>query len=178
MHLHQETDPWALRLGHANYHIYPQPYFPAECTRDTCKRLLDDWETARMEYMRQAAHVSEEYGPTSHIFRLTEEKWSETDHLWRSNYELANAKAGASGENLVYQPLAETAPHQKMPCLATANNDPKLPAKFPVIDQRDMVGPMVQYTKINHTPTKKPGLLRIFTDPASILARTTFSFKK
>ncbi|QIW97947.1 hypothetical protein AMS68_003465 [Peltaster fructicola] len=174
----EETDFWALRLGHANFDITPEPYLPSVCTGETCKQLLDSWEAARTEYMRQAAYISEEYGPNSHTFKLTEEKWSEIDSIWRSNYELANMKAGASGESLVYQPLAQTAMHQKMPSLENANADPDQPAKFPVVHERDIVGPMVQYAKINHTPTKKPGLLRIFTDPASLLTKTPFMFKR
>lgn len=176
MDLGIETDPWALKLGHANFHILPEPYVPTECTRDTCKRLLEDWESARTEYMRQAARVSEDYGCNSQTFQLTEEKWSEIDAQWRANHKLANERAEASGEAIMFQPLAMTAPTQKMP---TLSDDPNASAKFPVINESDIVGPMVQYAKVTSTsPAKKPGLLRLLTDSTSLFTRTPFHIRR
>lgn len=167
-------DRWAARLGHANFHIHPAPYFPEQCDSKTCARLRDDWETARMEYMRQAARASDCYGPTSQIFRLMEQKWAEIDATWRANHELAKAQAGVNTNSPVHQALAETAPLSKMPSL----NDPQQPAKFPQIDDADIVGPMVQYAKVQRRPSKRVGLLRLFTDPASLLGRSTSSLRR
>lgn len=161
----EETDPWALKLGHANFHITPAPYFPELCDLQSCKRLLDDWELARMEYMHQAARISEHYGPTSQTYKFTEQKWAEIDAQWRAYHERANAEAGVSADTTLYQPLAETQPLSKMPSL----NDPEQPAKFPKIDDADIVGPMVQYAKIQRRPSRKPAFLKLFTDPASLL---------
>lgn len=158
----EETDHWAIKLGHANFNIYPEPYLPEVCNAQQCRQLRDDWELARVEYMRQAARVSENYGVTSHIYKLTEQKWAEIDGIWRANHELAVAEAQASGEDTVFQPLAETKTLKKMPSL----QDPKQPSKFPAIEEADIVGPMVQYAKIQHRrqPSKKSSFLKIFTD--------------
>lgn len=163
----EREDPWANKLGHANFHITPEPYLPEVCDAQNCKRLADDWERARVEYMRQAARISEHYGITSQTYKLTEQKWAEIDAEWRANHELANAQAQASGESPFFQPLAETQPLSKMPSL----NDPKQPSKFPSIEEKDIVGPMVRYAKIQHEqkPAKKANFLKLFTDPASLL---------
>ena len=110
MPLSDDNDPWAARLGHANFHISPEPYFPDHCNAESCKRLLEDWESARIDYMRQATPISEHYGPTSHTFKLAERKWAELDAVWRANHELATTQAGGSAQSPVYQALAETAP--------------------------------------------------------------------
>ncbi|PPJ50154.1 hypothetical protein CBER1_04847 [Cercospora berteroae] len=172
----EETDRWAIKLGHANFHIYPEPYLPEVCNAQNCRQLRDDWESARVEFMRQAARVSDNHGVTSQIYKLTEEKWAEIDATWRANYEIANAQARASGENLVVQPLAETQALQKMPSL----QDPTQPSKFPVVEEADIVGPMVQYAKIQHRrqPSKKSSFLKIFTDPASLLGKPTFGLQR
>lgn len=171
----EEADPWARKLGHANFHIRPEPYVPDVCNRQTCKRLQDDWEAAQLEYMRQASRISEHYGVTSQTYRLTQEKWAEIDARWRASYEAANELAQASGDSpLFHQPLAETQALSKMPSL----NNPAQPAKFPQIEENDIVGPMVRYAKIQHEQRqfKKPTLLRIFTDPTSLLASRSNTF--
>lgn len=166
----EETDKWAIKLGHANFHINPEPYLPDVCDAQTCRQLRDDWEIARVEYMKQAARVSEHYGVTSQIYKLTEDKWAEIDAKWRKNHEWANAAAQAMGENTLFQPLAETQALKKMPSL----QDPQQPSKFPAVEDADIVGPMVQYAKIQQrrqTPSKRPSFLKIFTDPSSLLGR-------
>lgn len=167
MSISEEPDMWSLRLGHADFHIKPKPYLPDVCDRTSCNRLLDDWEAARIEYMRQAAHISEHYGPTSRTYKLTEEKWAEIDAIWRSNLQQANAEAEARGEAPALQALAETQLPSRVPSL----NDPQKPAKFPTLEG-GIVGPMVQYEKIHQQPSKKPAFLRLFTDPASLLGRS------
>jgi hypothetical protein len=174
MPLSDDNDPWAARLGHANFHISPEPYFPDHCNADSCKRLLEDWESARIDYMRQATPISEHYGPTSRTFKLAERKWAEIDAVWRANHELATAQTGGSARSPVYQALAETAPLSKMPSL----NDPQQPSKFPKIDESDIVGPMVQYARVQRRPSRRPSFLKLFTDPASLLGRSAFSVRR
>jgi hypothetical protein len=174
MPLSDDNDPWAARLGHANFHITPEPYFPDHCDVASCKRLLDDWEAARMDYMRQATPISEHYGPTSRTFKLTERKWAEIDAMWRANHELANVQAGGSARSPVYRSLAETAPLPKMPAL----NDAQKSGQFPKIDDSEIVGPMVQYARIQRQPSRRPSFLRLFTDPASLLGRSAFSMRR
>ena len=171
----EEVDYWAIKLGHANFEIYPEPYLPGICDYDSCSRLLIDWETARINYMRHAAHVSEHYGPSSRAYKLTQEKWSEIDSRWRFNLERANAEAEANGKSPTLQCLAETKPMPKMSALV----DPQQPDKFPTIDEADIVGPMVQYQKVHRTPSKKANFLKLFTDPASLLGgRSTFGTRR
>ncbi|KXT17077.1 hypothetical protein AC579_4366 [Pseudocercospora musae] len=162
----RETDPWAIKLGHANFHIKPEPYLPEVCDAHSCKQLLDDWEAARVEFMRQAVHISEHYGVTSQTYRLTEQKWAEIDAVWRTNHEMANTEAQVSADNTFYQPLAETQAILKMPSL----EDPSQPSKFPKVEEADIVGPMVQYAKIQHrrAPSRKQSFLKIFTDPTPL----------
>ncbi|TKA67068.1 hypothetical protein B0A55_07811 [Friedmanniomyces simplex] len=175
MAISDETDPWALKLGHANFHITPEPYYPDLCDLHACKQLLDDWESARAEFMRQASRISEHYGPTSQIYKFTEQKWDEIDALWRTYHEQANTEAGVSADTTLYQPLAETQALSKIPSL----NDPQQPSKFPMIDDADIVGPMVKYTKIQQQPSRKPAFLKLFTDPASLLGiRSPFTLKR
>ena len=175
MTISDEPDYWATKLGHANFHITPEPYLPEVCNLQACKRLLNDWEYARREYMRVAARVSEHYGPTSQTYKLTEQKWSEIDTLWRSNHESANAEAGANSETTLYQPLAETQPLSKMPSL----NGPQQPDKFLAVTESDIVGPMVQYAKIQRRPSKRPAILKLFTDPSSLLGgRSAFGLRR
>lgn len=170
MTIAEESDPWAIKLGHANFHILPEPYFPESCDLPSCKRLLEDWESARIEYMRQAARTSEHYGPTSQTMKLTEQKWAGIDAEWKRNHEVAVSRAAASGEGPVYQPLAEIAALSKVPSL----NDPQNAGKSPKLDESEIYAPMVQYAKIQRRPSKKANFLRLFTDPASLLGRPGF----
>lgn len=126
-----------------------------------------------MDYMRQATPISEHYGPTSRTFKFAERKWAEIDAVWRANHELANVQAGAV-RSPVYQSLAETAPLPKMPAL----DDAQQSAKFPKIDDSEIVGPMVQYARIQRQPSRRPSFLRLFTDPASLLGRSAFSMRR
>ncbi|KAK5171280.1 uncharacterized protein LTR77_004424 [Saxophila tyrrhenica] len=169
-----EKDYWAIKLGHANFDIEPRPYMPQQFTRESCRRLLKDWEAARVEYMRVIARVSEHYGPSSPTYSLTEEKWAEIDKAWRSNLDKANAEAEANGEIGVHQSLAETQPLAKMPSLS----DPNQPTKFLNVDEANIVGPMVQYTKMQQTSPKRPSFFGVLKDPSSILNRSLFGSKR
>lgn len=161
-----DYDPWADKLGHANFHIQPEPYTPEVCDSQSCRKLLDDWESARRQYMRQAAGISQNYGPTSQTYHFAQEKWTQIDARWRSIHEWANAEAEASGDSPLFQSLAHTQAVPEMPTLDV--NDPQ--SKFPAMREDEMVGPMVQYAKPQRRPSKRPNLLRIFTDPGSVLS--------
>lgn len=169
-----EQDHWAIRLGHANFDIEPKPYMPQQCTRATCRRLLDDWSSARVEYMRIVARVSEHYGPSSPTYKMTEAKWAEIDKEWRCNLDKANSEAEAHGETPVSQCLAETQPLAKMPSLS----DPNQPTKFLNVDEADIVGPMVKYVNIQQLPTKRAGLFGLLKDQSSVLGRTLFGSRR
>ncbi|KAK4993063.1 hypothetical protein LTR66_006110 [Elasticomyces elasticus] len=159
MTISEQNDEWSVKLGHANFIISPEPYMPETCDLAARKRLVADWETARFEYMKHAGRTSEHFGSTSQIFKFTEQKWAITDAQWKRNHELVVAQAAANGEDPVYQPLAEQAPLVKMPSL----NDPQNRGKFPKLDEEEIVGPMVQYAKIQRPAAKKSKFMNIFS---------------
>lgn len=182
-------DRWAAELGHANFVIYPGPYVPEMCDSAACKRLVEDWEDARKQFINQATRTSEHYGPTSHIYKMTEQKWAEIDRLWRKNHETAVERAKKLEKNRgesphdsrlperEYQPLAEPAPLVKLPSL----NDPNNVGKFPKLDETDIVGPMVQYAQITTQASKRTAFLKFFKDmrfPANTLGRTASGIRR
>lgn len=167
MSVSDEQDPWAAKLGHANFTIHPQPYLPQTFTNETCTLLLSDWELARSRYMRHAARITESYASTSKISKYTEQKWAEIDSLWRSNLEFANAEAEANGEVGAWQSLAETQAVSRIPTLEDPTGQP---GKFPQVGEDGIVGPMVRYARAEEEkPAKKSGLLRLLTSPGSLL---------
>lgn len=174
--VHREPDYWSVKLGHANFEIEPAPYLPTYCTRQSCQRLLEDWECARLAYMRIATRVNEHCGPSSPTYKLTEAKWAQIDDQWRANLAQANAEAQANGEEPVQQCLAETA-LSKIPSLT----DPKQPAKFLNVAEDQIVGPMVQYVKPVQPPsptTRKSGFWSILRQPTSLFGRSVFGSRR
>lgn len=169
MEVFEESDPWAHKLGHANFHIVPEPYVPDACDRKSCNQLVEDWESARRDYVRQAAHISEHYGPTSRTFKLAGEKWSEINKKWQMNLERANQEAEARGETPASQKLAEDQKLPELPSLVDSQHPDKLLLE---VNEADIVGPMVKYAKPQPQPPppRKHALLRLFTDPASLLS--------
>ncbi|GAB7348241.1 hypothetical protein MBLNU459_g6234t1 [Dothideomycetes sp. NU459] len=164
-------DEWSSKLGHANFRVLPEPYVPQAGDLAAVKQHLEDWESARKQFMNQAARTSEHYGPTSQIYKLTESKWATIDAKWKKSHELVVARAEANGESPVYQPLAEPMPATKLPNLVDTNNT----GKFPNLDDADIVGPMVQYAKISPRSSRKTAFLRFFSDlrsPGNTLGRS------
>nr|POE85560.1 hypothetical protein CFP56_43877 [Quercus suber] len=159
----ERDDPWGEQLGHANFHIYPEPRPIDGCDAQSLHRLRDDWESARMEYMRVAQRVSEHYGPTSQTLKLTEAKWRHIDAKWKQYHEEAHSRVEANGGTALYQPLAETQRPSQMPELNDCHQ------KFPLMEGSAIVGPMVTYAKIQRRPSRKATFLKLFTDPASLL---------
>ncbi|KAI5275179.1 hypothetical protein E4T47_01904 [Aureobasidium subglaciale] len=169
MHIVSPQDKWANKLGHANFSVFPEPYLPATYNIHACRKLFEDWESARRQFMHQAARTSEHYGPTSQVYKYTEKKWAEIDAEWKRNHELVVAKTAANGETPVFQPLAEPAPLTDLPALDD-------PLKFPRLDGSDIVGPMVKYAKIKQkSSSKKSAFLKFFNNvrtPSNTLGRT------
>ncbi|THX88739.1 hypothetical protein D6C85_05284 [Aureobasidium pullulans] len=169
MHIVSPQDKWASKLGHANFSVFPEPYLPELYNIHACRKLFEDWESARRQFMHQAARTSEHYGPTSQVYKYTEKKWAEIDAQWKRNHELVVAKTAANGETPVFQPLAEPAPLTDLPALDD-------PLKFPKLDGSDIVGPMVKYAKIKQkSSSKKSAFLKFFNNvrtPGNTLGRT------
>ncbi|CAD0095191.1 unnamed protein product [Aureobasidium vineae] len=169
MHIVSPQDKWAEKLGHANFNVFPEPYLPETYNIHACRKLFEDWESARRQFMHQAARTSEHYGPTSQVYKYTEKKWAEIDAQWKRNHELVVAKTAANGETPVFQPLAEPAPLTDLPALDD-------PLKFPKLDGSDIVGPMVKYAQIKQkSSSKKSAFLKFFNSvrtPGNTLGRT------
>ncbi|KAI4242255.1 MAG: hypothetical protein L6R40_004126 [Gallowayella cf. fulva] len=135
-------DPWADSLGHANFTIAPEPYLPTQFDVEACKQLRTDWETARRNFSRHMMRISEHYGSTSRIHKLTEEKWITIDAEWKRYTDLCLSRTADNGyEQALSQSqssVAEPAPLGQLPSL----NGPKSEGKFPKLGDEDIVGPM------------------------------------
>ena len=90
-------DEWTDALGHANFHIFPEPYCPAHPTARSCKQLRKDWSTASKAFRAHLSYVQEHYGPTSRTYLMTEEKWATIDAIWKRNMDACIAAEAISG---------------------------------------------------------------------------------
>lgn len=174
MMLADVNDKWALKLGHNNFTIHPEPYFPEVCDSASLKQLFADWEQARHNFIKHQVRMAEHNGPTSKAYLLCQEKWAEIDTMWKKNHDLAVSRASARGEEPEPSSPMEPAPLSKMPTL----NDPKSEGKFPKLGDEDIVGPMVQIASpiIQRTPPRKRAFFRFLSDlrfPSSFLGRSS-----
>lgn len=137
-------NPWANKLGHANFDIEPRPYLPSDFTLTTYQQFMNDWDCARQNYLRHLMRTSEHNGPTSKIYRLTEEKWAEVEGQWRGYEEQCQARVSderASHElSQSHVSVAAPAPLITLPSL----NGPHSDGKFPQLGDENIVGPMEQ----------------------------------
>ncbi|KAL8681689.1 MAG: hypothetical protein Q9186_002206 [Xanthomendoza sp. 1 TL-2023] len=135
-------DSWADSLGHANFTIAPEPYLPTSFDVEACKQLRTDWETARRNFSRHMMRISEHYGATSRIHKLTVEKWATIDAEWKRNTDVCLSRTADNGyEQALCQSqssIAEPAPLVTLPSL----NGPKSEGKFPRLGDESIVGPM------------------------------------
>jgi hypothetical protein len=173
MMLADPNDKWANILGHANFTILPEPYFPERCDPASLRQLFSDWEQARCNYAKHQVRTAEHYGVTSKHYSLTEQKWAEIDATWKKNHDLANSCAAAIGHEAEPQSPTEPAPLTKMPTL----NDPKSEGKFPKLGDEDIVGPMVQIASpMLKTPSRKRAFFKFLSDfrfPTSFLGKSS-----
>ncbi|KAF2490901.1 hypothetical protein BU16DRAFT_137722 [Lophium mytilinum] len=167
------NDEWSMKLGHANFIIYPEPYIPEVCDTVSCKQLFADWEQARRNFTKHQVRTGEYFGATSKTYMLTEKKWAEIDASWKSNNDIAIARAAQIGQEPPSSSPLEPAPLTKIPSL----NDPKSEGKFPKLGDEDIVGPMVQIaSQIQRRPSRKRAFLKFLNDirfPGSFLGRSS-----
>lgn len=161
------NDEWANKLGHANFTIYPEPYVPEVFDLEACRQLRANWDLARCQFTRHLVRTGEHYGVTSKTYKLTEEKWAETDALWRKNNDMtiANTVENSSGSfaTLKHTTLGDGNNNTmtKIPSL----NDPRSGGKFPQLGDEDIVGPMVQAAaQLQRSPSKKAKLFKFFAE--------------
>ena len=151
--LADQDDEWSARLGHANFDIHPEPYRPDVFDTEACEQMRANWELARCNYLKHLARTGEHYGITSMTYRLTQEKWTEVDALWKARHEETVSRAEENGA-LAWsfrqrQHSVEPPTVMKLPSF----NDPRSEGKFPKLGDGDIVGPMVQIT---HPPRSPP----------------------
>ncbi|KAF2204778.1 hypothetical protein GQ43DRAFT_122279 [Delitschia confertaspora ATCC 74209] len=165
------NDKWAIKLGHANFTIEPEPYVPEICDTASLRQLFADWEQARCNYTKHQVRTGEHFGVTSKTYELTEQKWREIDEQWKKNNDLAVSRAQEIGEELEPTSPMEPAPLCKMPTL----NNPRSEGKFPKLGDEDIVGPMVQIAaQIPQPSGRKRAFLKLLSDirfPGSFFGR-------
>ena len=140
----EDLDSWASKLGHANFDIEPCPYLPDNITVATYQQFMNEWDSARQNFLRHLMRTGNHNGTTSKIYRLTEEKWAEVEAQWRGFQEQCQARlseeAPHSEPSRQYTSVAALAPLSKLPSL----NGPHSEGKFPQLGDENIVGPMEQ----------------------------------
>jgi len=159
------NDEWSIKLGHANFVIYPEPYIPDVCDAQSCRQLFADWEQARCNFTKHQVRTGEHFGVTSKIYQLTAEKWVEIDAEWKKNKDYTVAIAAVRNHYSVPLTPTEPAPVCQMPVLS----DPKSEGKFPTLGDEDIVGPMVQIAaRIQPKQSRKANFMKVLGDFSSI----------
>ena len=139
-------DEWANKLGHANFTIHPEPYLPEATDPSACKQFRADWDTARCNFMKHLARTGEHYSTTSKVHQLTEEKWAQTDAVWRRHNEVVLSRtADRADAPTPLPPKASSPPEPLAPLMKIpSTNGPRSEGKFPKVGEEGIVGPMVQ----------------------------------
>ncbi|KZF25770.1 hypothetical protein L228DRAFT_266222 [Xylona heveae TC161] len=164
------SDKWADKLGHANFHIQPEPYLPESFDLESCRLFRASWERACCTYLKHLVRTGEHYGVTSKTYKLTEEKWTEIDEDWKKKNEIIASRTPDSMAGTLLSPVQSAtmpSPVTSFPSL----NDPHSEGKFPKLGDEDIVGPMVQIaSQLQRRPSKKAVFLKAVQDiraPAS-----------
>lgn len=161
-------DEWSYKLGHANFTIHPEPYSPDVFDIEACRQMRANWDLARCNYTKHLVRTGEHYGVTSKTYKMTEEKWSQIDAIWKKNNDLTIQNTvendGDAFSRLKHNPFGEPSSSiimTKIPSL----NDPTSGGKFPQLGDEDIVGPMVQATaQLQRSPSKKTKLIKFFVE--------------
>jgi hypothetical protein len=161
------NDEWANKLGHANFTIYPEPYVPDVFDLEACRQLRTNWDLARCHYTRHLVRTGEHYGVTSKTYKFTEEKWAETDAMWRKNNDITIANTVENSADpfatLKHTTIGEG--HNNIMTKIPSLNDPRSGGKFPQLGDEDIVGPMVQVAaQLQRSPSKKAKLFKFFAE--------------
>lgn len=137
-----DEDTWSAKLGHANFTILPEPYLPTTLTLEDCKQFREAYELAKTNFLKHLAHTGEHCGPTSKVFKLTEDKWAEIVTQW-DKYDAEVSRAIAQFEIKqdaqimdLAQSSSESVPMPQIPAADIVKG------KFPVLGDEDIIGPM------------------------------------
>jgi hypothetical protein len=144
-------DEWAVKLGHANFTIAPEPYLPtAPINQAACRRLRSDWDVARQNFAQHLKRTGDVYNTNSKTYRLTEEKWASIEATWKSYLDQAIASVP------VRPPFPQNSSNRlsgeeaKMASKVVTLDVTKCKAKFPKPGKRGIVGPMEQAKPVIH----------------------------
>ncbi|KIX91891.1 uncharacterized protein Z520_12403 [Fonsecaea multimorphosa CBS 102226] len=172
--LEDPSDPWAVRLGHANYTIHPEPYTPETLDLDSYTEFRKNWDQARTHYAKHITRTAEHYGSTSKVYKLTEEKWASIDDTWKRQHDLmrttlAPLLARLSGDSETQGSTTSSSVLEKpLTRVAVPVIDDKS-GKFPKLGDGEIVGPMSvapPRDEIGSPPVSphKRNLLRVLSD--------------
>lgn len=142
--LTNSSDPWAARLGHADFSIHPEPYRPDTVDLDSYKEFRDNWDQARKQYAQHLARTTEHYGQTSKVYKLTEEKWTLIDDTWKKYNAHLSMALSPQLARLSDDPHSPDSPVSLLEKPVTRVVVPQLDksGKFPEIGDADIVGPL------------------------------------
>jgi hypothetical protein len=161
--LEDPSDPWAVRLGHANFSIHPEPYVPDTTSLDSYVEYRENWNQARTNYAKHVTRTAEHYGSTSKVYKLTEEKWAGIDAEWNSHHTVMKAALAttitrlSNGSSEMQNSTTSSAlleiPADRM---ILPDIDDKT-GKFPQLGDGEIVGPMsVARPRALTNPPKPP----------------------
>ena len=146
--LEDPSDPWALRLGHANFAIHPEPYTPENLDLDSYTEYRTNWDQARTHYAKHIARTVEHYGPTSKVYKLTEEKWAWIDNTWKRQHDLMRTALApvlarlSDGNSNMQDSAASSAVLEKPVTKVIVPVIDDKSGKFPALGDGEIVGPM------------------------------------
>ena len=140
------VDPWSAALGHANFSIHPEPYLPSIFDLDAYADFRNNWDDARRNYTKHLARTHEHNGPTSKVYKLTEEKWATIDKQWkeyhaRLEFYLAPQLKRASDHAASDSSKSSLNLEKPISKIVMPEIDDKC-GKFPELGDGDIVGPM------------------------------------
>jgi hypothetical protein len=145
--LEDPSDPWAVRLGHANFTIHPEPYVPEMLDLDSYTEYRKNWDQARTNYAKHIARTVEHYGSTSKVYKLTEEKWASVDNVWKRQHDLMRTALApvlarlSDGDSEMQDSTTSSAVLEK-PLTKVVVPVIDKSGKFPELGDGEIVGPM------------------------------------
>ncbi|EXJ77493.1 hypothetical protein A1O3_09719 [Capronia epimyces CBS 606.96] len=142
------SDPWAVRLGHADFTIYPEPFAPETVDLESYTDFRNNWDQARTNYARHITRTAEHYGSTSKVYKLTEEKWASVDEVWQRQHTLMRnilapvlARLSDGGSDLQASTTSSAVLETPMSKVVLPIIDDKS-GKFPELGDGEIIGPM------------------------------------
>ena len=154
-------DAWAVKLGHANFTITPEPYQPpSPTTLAACQQLWMDWNKAQRKFKQHLARTGDVYNTTSKVYQMTVEKWLAIDATWKQYHEQALAAMVQDPQDAMQLSLPSLSQEPTSPTVGAPIDSTQSEGKFPALGDKGIVGPMEQVKPPSsppRSPTKKRG---------------------